>query len=287
MRSVHIIVASWIVLTVANFSYGKAWRGIVPLKSTRADVERLLGPPTGDLFNYNLLDSSVVFQYSNCRCGDPCKKDVWNVPPDTVTLIRVDFKGVVRLADLKIDLADYKKWPGDEDVPGSLLYKNERDGFAIETGGTYVSALTYMPPSKDDHLRCHHNSEPIYRQFEEYNGTTNVQKMIERLDGLAEYLRGNPTHRAYLVSYSGHRSCYGEARTRAALTKRYLVSMKGIDRRRFSILDAGYRPGWVVELWVGNATRQDPPPPRMRALNKREVRITKKCELGMIELAVH
>ena len=159
MRFLNIIVAIWIVLTVTNCSYGKAWRGIVPLKSTRADVERLLGQPTGDLFNYNLPDSTVVFRYSNCRCGDACKKDDWNVPPDTVILIRVDLKGVVRLADLKIDLTNFKKWRGDEDVPGSSLYRNANEGFAIETGGGYVSALTYMPRAKDNYLRCPDKAE--------------------------------------------------------------------------------------------------------------------------------
>jgi hypothetical protein len=48
------------------------WRGIIPLKSTRADVERLLGHSTGPLPTYYLSDSTVTFWYSHCRCGDKC-----------------------------------------------------------------------------------------------------------------------------------------------------------------------------------------------------------------------
>jgi len=154
MRLLHIIVAIWIVLTVADCSQAKEWRGIVPLKSTRTDVERLLGPSTGLLSRYYLSDVTVDFQYSSCRCGDKCKDDDWNVPPGTVIVIRVGMKGVVKLADLKIDLTNFRKVPGDEDVPGQFSYVNEEEGFAIDTGGDYVSALTYGPRAKDDYLRC-------------------------------------------------------------------------------------------------------------------------------------
>ena len=136
-----------------------------------------------------------------------------------------------------------------------------------------ISLGMHLPKPQDS------RREPIYHQFEEYDETMNAQQVIERLEGLAEYLKTNPASRVYLVSYGGRRSCYAEAQTRAALAKRYITERKGIDRRRVSILDAGYRNNWVVELWIGNASRHDPPPPRMRALDKSEVRITKKCDL--------
>ena len=47
MRIIHIILAGWMLVTVSNTCRGKDWRGITPLKSSRADVERLLGRPTG------------------------------------------------------------------------------------------------------------------------------------------------------------------------------------------------------------------------------------------------
>jgi hypothetical protein len=158
MRLLHLVFAALIVLTMTNYCPAKAWRGIIPLKSTRADVERLLGPSTGVLPTYYLSDSTVYFGYSSCRCGEKCKSDGWNVPPDTVIVIRVGMKGVVKLADLNIDLTNFKKLPGDEDVPGSVVYKNEEEGFAIEAGGGYVGDLIYMPEAKYDYLRCPRNA---------------------------------------------------------------------------------------------------------------------------------
>jgi hypothetical protein len=37
-----------LLLAVMSEAFAKEWRGITPLKSTRADVERLLGKPNSD-----------------------------------------------------------------------------------------------------------------------------------------------------------------------------------------------------------------------------------------------
>ena len=52
---------------------------------------------------------------------DKCKDDIWNIPPDTVTGIYVDVKGVVRLTELKVDLSQFKKSRLADDVPESFV----------------------------------------------------------------------------------------------------------------------------------------------------------------------
>jgi hypothetical protein len=44
----QLIASFWVMLSIAIICPAKEWRGIVPLKSTRADVERLLGAATND-----------------------------------------------------------------------------------------------------------------------------------------------------------------------------------------------------------------------------------------------
>lgn len=160
MRLICLIFTGLILMTVSQTCLGKDWRGIIPLKSTRADVERLLGYQSGPLPTYYLSDSTVTFWYSRCRCGDKCKDNDWNVPVDTVVSIRVGLKGIVRLADLGLDLTQFKKLPGDDDVPASFVYSNAEEGLAIEGGGEYASALIYGPRAKDDYLRCRHIPSP-------------------------------------------------------------------------------------------------------------------------------
>jgi hypothetical protein len=150
----HIIVAIAIVLAVEGHLSAKAWRGIVPLKSTRADVERLLGSSTGEPPTYYLSENTVYVQYSKCRCGDKCKEDEWNVAPGTVLLISVEVKGLVKLADLKLDLSDFQKEPGDYDLPDHFYYVNRKQGLSIEVGRGYVGSYTYGPPAKEYHRRC-------------------------------------------------------------------------------------------------------------------------------------
>jgi hypothetical protein len=154
MRFLHLVLAAVITLTVSPYGAAKDWRGIVPLKSTKADVERLFGPPTGTLPTYYLPENTVYFSYAECGCGETCQNNNWNVPPGTVTSIYVGLKGVVKLADLKLDLTRFQEWPGDYDVPGSFVYVDKEEGFAVEGGGEFASALIYMPGAKDDRLRC-------------------------------------------------------------------------------------------------------------------------------------
>jgi len=201
MRIIHVVLAGWFLITVSNNCFGNDWRGIVPLKSSRADVERLLGQPTGPLPTYYLSDNTVAFWYSHCRCGDKCKDDGWNVPVDTVVSIRVDLKGVVRLADLGLDLTQFKKLPGDDDVPASFVYSNAEEGLAIEGGGEYASALIYGPRLKDNHLRCpHRSSEPLnrksyyQRRFRSNCRFNSSVFMAGQLNATSHDVAGNITH---------------------------------------------------------------------------------------------
>jgi hypothetical protein len=171
MRLLHLVLAAMITLTASLHTTAKEWRGIVPLTSTRADVERLLGPSTGDPPRYYLSENTVYFSYAECGCSETCQNNKWNVPPGTVTLIRVGLKGVVKLADLKLDLTRFEKWPGADDVPGSFVYVDKDEGFAVDGGGEFASALIYMPGAKDDRLRCPRNTAPDY--YSPRRGITN------------------------------------------------------------------------------------------------------------------
>ena len=162
MRFVYFLVGALITVAAYPHASAKDWRGIVPLKSTKADVERLLGAATGDPPRYYLSENTVYFSYAECGCSESCQNNNWNVPPGTVISIRVGVKGVVKLADLNLDLTHFQKWPGDDDVPGSFVYVDKEDGFAVEGGGAFVSPLIYMPGAKDDRLRCPRKSAHGY-----------------------------------------------------------------------------------------------------------------------------
>jgi hypothetical protein len=153
------------VLLSAGVCSAKEWHGIVPLKSNRSDVERLLGHGSDNLYRYG--NENVLVEYSQFPCwhksppGWPEAPPGWNVPPDTVVAIRVLVgKQTVPLNSLGYDLSKLKKVREDSDLMGQFYYIDEAAGFVIEcfdlgNEQKFVRAFLYTPTSKDEGLfRC-------------------------------------------------------------------------------------------------------------------------------------
>jgi hypothetical protein len=92
MRFLIAVVAFLLITGGASHVDAKSWRGIVPMKSTRADVRQLLGDGT-DARNpggkYTLADEDVVVLYSSKDEYFDCVKQL---PPDLVLQVRVTSK---------------------------------------------------------------------------------------------------------------------------------------------------------------------------------------------------
>ncbi len=136
MKTIYAIsLLLCILLLTPMISHGKEWRGIVPLHSTRAEVERLLGPPTdpsNELASIYKLEHEVVFiVYAS---GPPCGVDgpsAWQVPRGTVLTVTVRSRTQLQFSDLKIDVSEYKKTGGGH-VPDVFYYTSDVDGISIE-----------------------------------------------------------------------------------------------------------------------------------------------------------
>jgi hypothetical protein len=160
-----LIIATLIVLSGPNQTEG--YKGIVPVKSSRADVERLFGTPTDQERQIYYFQNEIVrFQYSNYACTQPPvvkgwptpPLEGWNVPPNTVLVIRVNFRKQVPLSSLGIDLKSFKKVRGDRDVASHFQYVDEEAGLTIDLNGDgtteTVRGLIYEPAAKYKSLRC-------------------------------------------------------------------------------------------------------------------------------------
>lgn|ERR1051325_1125550 len=153
------------LLCLVSSSDAKDWQGIVPLHSTRADVEKLLGPPPPppsdgtQIYSlnagrsiYKLGESEVYIVYANENT------EGWNdcagkVPEGTVLLIYVTPKNQMSLADLKLGsqrLIEFEGLkPKDPDHKG---YLDGESGIGIRTFRGRVEEITYLPNKKDRHL---------------------------------------------------------------------------------------------------------------------------------------
>lgn len=135
------------------------WRGIVPLRSTRADVERLIGKPN---FKYDLYDFEnervdILYSRDPCSAGSHVS---WDVPPGTVIGISIVPQNDLRFSDLKLDLSKFNRTE-HAPVREHSVYRSEEEGVSYvvyEGSGKnngMVMRIYYGPAAKDSYLlRC-------------------------------------------------------------------------------------------------------------------------------------
>ena len=144
------LISFLITLPTCAQSKQLGWHGIVPLRSTRADVIRLLGSPNAD-GRYEIDNYVVHVDYSDGPC-EP-EKLGWNVPRGTVVSLSLSPNNTLKFADLKINKKKLKK-SQDGELPEIFYYTNDRDGITVSVSEGEVRNIYYNPTSKDNHLRC-------------------------------------------------------------------------------------------------------------------------------------
>jgi hypothetical protein len=163
--TLNVLGCLCLLLCLGRGSDAKDWRGIVPLQSTRADVEKLLGPPPPppsdgtQIYSLNAgrsiyrLDEAevyIVYASENTEGWNDC---AGKVPEGTVLSIDVTPKDQMTLADLKLDVQRLIRFeglkPNDADYKG---YLDEEAGIGIRTFRGKVEEITYLPNKEDRHL---------------------------------------------------------------------------------------------------------------------------------------
>jgi hypothetical protein len=126
----------------------QGWNGLVLLRSTHADVERLLGPPGKDK-RYHLKDARVSVHYYEGTCDrrDDCR---CLVPAGTVLTIFVEPEVEMSFSRLKLDKSRYKKKAIVPDA-SQAVYWNDDDGitYTVDEAHDDVIAIEYSPTEKD------------------------------------------------------------------------------------------------------------------------------------------
>ncbi len=82
-----------------------------------------------------------------------------------------------------------------------------------------------------------------------------------RFDNLAIELQGAPDTQAYIMIYAGRTSRAGQADMLGRRTMDYLVNQRGVDARRITIVNGGYRDTDFIEIWICPPGAKPPQPP--------------------------
>ncbi|MBK8467324.1 MAG: hypothetical protein IPL32_16020 [Chloracidobacterium sp.] len=147
------------------------WKGLLPFKSTRADVEKIFGngKPEPDRwlrevwqYKYDSAEAVIGVVYS----GAPCDKKTpfvnrYDLPANTILRYRVQLKQPVPITELRFDADrfDQRDPFKYEDVEfiywkSSTFYDLHLEGF-ISAGRDYIKYIDYGTPFKEaEKRRC-------------------------------------------------------------------------------------------------------------------------------------
>jgi hypothetical protein len=79
----------------------------------------------------------------------------------------------------------------------------------------------------------------------------NCETEMAHLDNYAIALLNERQTKAYVIAYGGRRgTARSEMQVRRSRIKRYLVNNRGIDKKRISVVDGGFRESLSIELWI-------------------------------------
>ncbi len=215
-------VFSLIILGAATAD-GKGWRGIVPLHTTRSQVEQLLGPPseqnTPNSVVYRTPNETVLIYYAKGRpCGIGEKYSRWRVAANIVTSIFISPIPGSPLSKFTIDETRYQKLRGGH--TSETQYIDARNGEALTVVENEVRSIDYFPAADDSHLECPGlpkadmtNCDYVPTEFDSLGGVSFEQEKLF-LDNFFIALL-NKKAIAYIIAYGGKRARLGEARRRA------------------------------------------------------------------------
>ena len=143
------IAGAFLTLFLGANAEGKAWRGIVPLKSTRADVERLLGKPNA-LGRYQFENERAYIHYAEGSCPSDMNDCQCLVPNGTVLEIFVNLEVELKFSDLKVDGTKYKTIRSGH-LPTIVAYSNNEEGivYTVDEEDGEVMDISYLPTAKD------------------------------------------------------------------------------------------------------------------------------------------
>lgn len=275
-------IGFFLITLYAATAEAKGWRGIVPLHSTRSQVEQVLGPPTEQNTPYSVVyrtqNETVLIYFAHGRpCGIGDKYSQWRVAGNTVTDIFITPNPGSPLSKLSIDESKYKKLSGGH--ISETQYINARDGEALTVIGDVVRSISYFAAADDSHLECPGlpkaditNCEYLSEAFHSLGDIGFEQEKFFFDNFVFKLLDRKAT--AYLIAYAGKRARPGEAKKRADRAKQYLIAVRHFPADRIKVIDGGYREKRDLVLYV--VSEGVCPPTPFPTVDPRDVQIIKR-----------
>jgi hypothetical protein len=244
-------------LGIVTSCYAKDWRGIVPMRSTKDDVVRILGAPAAadkTRAAYNLDKEDVLIIFSGVAF---CDSKTTGMAKGTVLLIQVTPREITHVDTLQLNKKNLKEFrPSAEDPTWKGLI-DEHDGLMVRSFKDRIHAIFYLPTSAD-RGRCPDYYDDIEasarivmesapRVFDQYSDLDFSDEKA-RLDNFGIHLTREPGLKAYLVGYP-IKNKEADIWFRMERAKRHLMEL-GIAEKRISIVIGSSGKDLLFELYA-------------------------------------
>ena len=137
---------------------------------------------------------------------------------------------------------------GSQRVTATLVVD---DGSGNSMCRRQAQASTSIVPKKPPEVEC--------KPFDQFQSVA-FDDDKARLDNLAIELQSAPDAQAYIIIYAGRTSLAGQADMLGKRTTDYLVNQRGVDARRITIVNGGYRDTDFIEIWLCPPGAKTPQP---------------------------
>lgn len=249
----------------------RGWSGIVPLHSTRADVEAQLGKSSDACqCRYRNPNETVAVDYAKGPCKGP--PHGWNVSAGTVLQITVHPTSKLSLAQLGVNEQEYAR---SESLGEPVVnYTNLQEGIKYSVYDGIVTSISYIASRREISLRC--QGFPEYeggvREYHPFATFSAKAQMIEaRLDDFGLQAANNARLKGFIITYAGQVARRGEAKLMAEKAKRSLTRRLGTHARGIMVIDGGFRENAEYELFL--LPKEMPSPAPTPSLSSNQVRI--------------
>jgi hypothetical protein len=260
-----------IVGIVSGFGQTNAWNGLVPLRSTRADVEKLLGAPKENFFGtfkYESKDGRVEVYYSTQKCDS-----AWNVPIGTVLRIMV-YPNSLQGKNLKELKVDENKFSYTADDAFFQTWTNPEAGlqYYSDGRGDFIS-VTYLPKKSDNNLRCngfppfapetrHMMYEYVPFYTKKLSRKKNLDLLFSRFGNIKWQFLYNfkNGYKAYAVVYFDNKRKFNEYKKFLIQIEQSIPKALAFQSGQLTFIEGGLREESRIEFYILPITYTAPAP---------------------------
>ena len=250
MKKPIVLLLTLFVASIIQTPRPTEWRGIVPLKSTRTDVERELGHADIACRCYKTDNEIVHVTYATDRCtGD---LPGWNVPRDTVVRITVRPLKEIPLSEIEPNTEGFVRTV-DDTFTAHYAHGGKGLRYSVSSAGL-ITSITYLPSVGDNSYRCAgfpltDGGITAYKPYDEFPYDS-LEGITSRLGEFTIRLQKQPTYKGYIIVYAGRNKKTDGVANFATRSRDYLINEFQVSAETIVALNGGYRKEPVVELFL-------------------------------------